>query len=188
VPRDPKRLLEQAHPAACRRLIERGRPESQVNAMPAVQAVLIDVVETHQQLYQEAMQWMYVPFAARAGRTDRDVANWGEGLRFLVSLSPFPALEACNATVTNSDRYVAALRCVEALRLYAHGHGGRLPESLDKITEVPIPQNPVTGKPFPYKLEGEVALLDVAGPGHIAPWRWRITIRKPSASPAPPAR
>jgi len=188
VPRDPQRLLEQAHPGACRRLIERGRPESQVGAMPAVQAVLIDAVETHQQLYQEAMRWMYVPFAVRAGRTDRDLAKWGEGLRFLISLSPLPALEACNTAVTISDRDVAALRCVEALRLYAHGHGGRLPESLDKIAEVPIPQNPVTGEPFPYKLEGEMALLDVAGPGNSAPWRWQITIRKPSAPPAPPAK
>ena len=58
------------------------------------------------------------------------------------------------------ERDFTSLRIIEALRLYAYNHEGKLPESLDDIKEVPIPQsNPLTGKPFSYRLEGDTAVL-----------------------------
>ena len=50
---------------------------------------------------------------------------------------------------------------VEALRLYAHSHNGCLPEKLDEMTEVPIPDDPVTGKPFVYRLDGATATIEL---------------------------
>ena len=44
------------------------------------------------------------------------------------------------------------LRCVEAMRLYAAAHDGKLPSKLEEITEVPVPVDPVTGKSFAFKL------------------------------------
>jgi hypothetical protein len=75
------------------------------------------------------------------------------------------------------DRKVAALRAVEALRLHVAAHDGRLPESLDQIKAVPVPADPMTGKPFEYRLDGESAVLT----GRASPpFRlvYRITIRK----------
>jgi hypothetical protein len=74
-----------------------------------------------------------------------------------------------SAAMTNElDRRVAALRVVEAIRMYAATKGGALPESLDNITDVPVPLDPVTGKPFGYHLEGGRA--QVSGPsGGMAP-------------------
>jgi len=57
------------------------------------------------------------------------------------------------------DRDIALLRLTEALRMYAAGHKGKLPQSLDEIKEVPIPTNPVTGKPFPYEVHGDRATI-----------------------------
>jgi hypothetical protein len=57
------------------------------------------------------------------------------------------------------EREIDALRIVEALRHYAVGHGSRLPESLDKITDLPIPNDPFTGKPFHYEVKDGVATL-----------------------------
>jgi hypothetical protein len=34
-----------------------------------------------------------------------------------------------------------------------------LPKSLDDVTETPVPENPATGKPFEYGVEGDVATL-----------------------------
>ena len=78
-----------------------------------------------------------------------------------------------------TDRQLAALRCIEALRLYAAGHDGKLPPTLDDIKEVPIPSNPVTGKPFSYRLEGRTAVLE-AGGGPITRPRpqYHITVAK----------
>ncbi len=55
------------------------------------------------------------------------------------------------------DRRIAMLRVIEALRLYAAAHGGALPESLDRITEVSVPADPATGKPFVYRRAGAAA-------------------------------
>lgn len=51
------------------------------------------------------------------------------------------------------------LRLLEALRLYAAQHDARLPDRLDDVTEVPIPIDPVTGRPFEYRRDGAKARL-----------------------------
>jgi hypothetical protein len=52
------------------------------------------------------------------------------------------------------ERRVDALRCVEAIRLYAAAHG-KLPASLKDISEVPIPTDPVSRQPFEYAVRGD---------------------------------
>ncbi len=57
-----------------------------------------------------------------------------------------------------------ALMVVEALRHYSKTHGGTLPKSLEAITELPVPENPITRAPFHYELlsPGEVIIgIDV---------------------------
>lgn len=56
------------------------------------------------------------------------------------------------------EQRIALLRHVEALRLYAAGHDGKLPEKLSDIA-VPLPNDPFTGKPFVYKRERATAQL-----------------------------
>jgi hypothetical protein len=70
-----------------------------------------------------------------------------------------PALTRSAATFARADRMMAALTAVEAIRSYAAGHDGKLPEKLEDATETPVPDNPVTGKPFEYHVDGQVATL-----------------------------
>jgi hypothetical protein len=56
------------------------------------------------------------------------------------------------------DQRIALLRHVEALRLYAAEHDGRLPAKLSEIA-VPLPDDPLTGKPFRYEVTGDTAHL-----------------------------
>jgi hypothetical protein len=55
------------------------------------------------------------------------------------------------------------LRHVEALRLYAAEHEGQLPAHLADVA-VPLPDNPFTGKPFVYSVDGATAHLRGSGP------------------------
>jgi hypothetical protein len=57
------------------------------------------------------------------------------------------------------DRRIAALRCIEAIRLHAAAHEGKLPARLGDITEVPVPVDPMTGKEFEYTVAGDKATL-----------------------------
>lgn len=61
------------------------------------------------------------------------------------------------------DRHVAALQCIEAIRLYAGSHNSTFPGKLLDVKEVDIPADPVTKKPFSYNLSGSAALLEAPG-------------------------
>ncbi len=64
--------------------------------------------------------------------------------------------------ITNSmERHIAALTCIEALRLYAGAHDGKFPEKLSNVTEVKIPDDPVSKKPFSYNRTGSEAVLEI---------------------------
>ncbi|HEX5269924.1 MAG TPA: hypothetical protein VFW33_05535, partial [Gemmataceae bacterium] len=81
------------------------------------------------------------------------------------------------------DRRIAALRCVEALRLYAAAHDGKLPVALADVKEVPIPDDPMTGKPFAYKVDGDTATITAGPPpGDPTPAQntliYELTLRK----------
>jgi hypothetical protein len=60
------------------------------------------------------------------------------------------------------ERRVAVLRHVEALRMYAAGNGGRVPAALSAVG-LPLPADPLSGKPFGYEVTGGVAVLSAPG-------------------------
>jgi hypothetical protein len=101
----------------------------------------------------------------------------------------FPALRATRGAVARNDRHFAVLRVIEALRLYAASHVGKLPTQLSEITEVPIPDDPVTGKSFNYRLERDTAYLespgvkDPARPVLQAPLNFEIKMVNPYLAP-----
>ena len=59
------------------------------------------------------------------------------------------------------SRHIAVLQCVEAIRLYAGLHEGKFPEKLSDVTDIKVPVDPVTKKPFSYKSTGSEAVLEL---------------------------
>jgi hypothetical protein len=85
------------------------------------------------------------------------------------------ATQAAATALMSREREVAVLRLIEALRLHA-GQTDELPASLDDVAVVPSPLNPMTGKPFDYRLEGKTARITLPksdGP----PWEERYEIQ-----------
>lgn len=57
------------------------------------------------------------------------------------------------------DRFIKLLQTVEAIRHEIAINGGKIPESLDAITGLPIPSDPLTGKAFVYEInDGKMTL------------------------------
>ena len=56
-----------------------------------------------------------------------------------------------------AEQRVAALRVIEGLRLHAAEHGA-LPASLDAV-KLPLPPDPVSGKPFTYAVKDGAATV-----------------------------
>ncbi|MHC4738780.1 MAG: hypothetical protein ACYS9Y_07735 [Planctomycetota bacterium] len=75
-----------------------------------------------------------------------------------------PAHDKTRVIMKRLDRNIAVLQCVEALRLYAGTADGKFPKDLSNITEVDVPLDPVTGKPFVYSRTGSKAVLEGPAP------------------------
>ena len=91
-------------------------------------------------------------------------------------LAVHPAVQKYFATFARADRQQAAITAVEALRSYAAAHSGKLPEQLADLTDTPAPDNPMTGRPFDYRVEGATATL--SDPRTDDPLTYTITIRR----------
>ena len=72
--------------------------------------------------------------------------------------------ERAHLLMNRLDRHVAALQCVEAIRLYAGAHDGKFPNELSSITEISVPNDPVMQKPFVYRCTGSDAVLEAPAP------------------------
>jgi hypothetical protein len=165
-------------------LIDRGRSPEAVELMSVPQVVVLYTVGTFDELRDQAFKWKSLPlaqvreqFAAAEQSTFRQA-----GEREIVPLAQLllPALQAATQAQARTERNFALLRTIEALRLYAAGHNGRLPERLADITEIPVPDDPWVGGPFEYRLSGNTATLETKSPPkfparHFA-YRFEISI------------
>lgn len=158
------------YPAAKRRLIEAGRSPEEVEAMPVAQAVLLYSLEAYAEARDAMFKWTSVPYSEAIGRLadaqEEIMAAYRrhEILPFNIFLTPGSAFITASA---RHERAIAMLRVIEAIRLHAASHEGRLPKQLSEITDVPIPQDPLAGGPFIYRLEGGAATLEASLPPNM---------------------
>jgi hypothetical protein len=135
-------LAAKYYPEARRYLRDHGYKAEQLDAMPAVQVVVLYQTEQYDQYRDEIVKLLSLPaWQARAGmetvgkeigRLRMDAANVFVGLLF-------PAVLKVHEAQVRLERTVAGLRCGEALRLYAAAHDGKAPDRFTDITNVPLP-------------------------------------------------
>ena len=76
-------------------------------------------------------------------------------------------------------RNLAAMINVEAIRGYAASHGGKLPESLDDLVDMPAAVDPATGGAFGYSVKGNVFVLtaEVVDDQERSKFRYEVTVK-----------
>jgi hypothetical protein len=158
------KLCDATLPTVKAALIAAGWKAKDLEAMPAHQIALINQVRVYHEVFDSAAKWYTLPYlesmkgvneAMKAAK--RSAAEGGEVMP--CSRETLKALAATRGAIARNERRIAALRIFEALRIYAAAHGGKLPQQLADITEVPIPIDPVTEKAFDYNVEGDRATL-----------------------------
>lgn len=153
------------YPLAKRGLVERGFSAETVEAMPVAQVILLYTLRQFEELRDELFKWFYVPYAeglpgAKAAEEQLQATRKEFSEVLPVASLLLPAIGSVRSAVVRLDRQIAALRVIEALRMYGASHDGRLPEKLADITQVPMPLDPTTDQPFAYRLDGDTAHLE----------------------------
>jgi hypothetical protein len=163
-------------PASRRRLVESGLAPKLVDQLPPTQAILLDEKRSYEIRRDDRIKLIALPLWELDATAGDEPAGGEDGL--LTDLLPHVA--KLRRTQAQLEQQIAMLRHVEALRLHAADHGGKLPAGLADI-RVPLPVDPITGKAFAYAVDGATAHLRGApagGQSHGAGVHYEVTLLK----------
>jgi hypothetical protein len=142
--------------AARRRLVEVGFPEERLDRFPPEQLLILDEWREFEVRRDEGMKLVNLPTWQAEAMGLGEPYHRTKDVGTLFADLFLPALFKVRRAQGRLEQRIALLRHVEALRMYAADHDGKLPEILEDIP-VALPVDPFTGKPFRYKLEGTTA-------------------------------
>jgi hypothetical protein len=176
------------YPAAKQRLLDAGLDKAKVEAMPVGQVMAVDAGREYHALADELVKWMYVPYTVMRQRErpnpfpehgGNKIQSFSRGFGYLMGSLLLPSLENARATAVRFEWQLNAMMAVEAIRMHA-AETGKLPAKLDDVKIVPVPENPATGQPYAYHVDGETAVIDLPfsdGFRNVA-WRFEIKLAK----------
>jgi hypothetical protein len=145
--------------AARGRLVKNGLSEKLLLKFPSEQVVLLDDLRELTVRRDEVIKLMKLPV-----RQFQDLLNKNEKLKEETLLGNLGAkFESIRIWQGRLEQRFGLLRHVEAIRLYAADHKGALPAKLTDCT-VPLPNDPMTDKPFRYEVKDGVAHLRSSPP------------------------
>lgn len=152
-----------AYPLGKERLLELGKTETEIESLSVYQIAVPFIFEELRNAYEQ----MYVLAALANGESHTEIRNTFDGpldytnpANMVIGLL-MPAFEAAKTAHYRQQQTLERLKIVHAIRLHARKNGGELPDSLEDIKVVPVPKiDPISGKPFVYKRNGNTASVD----------------------------
>jgi hypothetical protein len=172
--------------AAARQFVARtkGISAEKADAMPPAQVLLVYMMGMYREDRDDWFRASYLPYpearpAFNESKKRLNDAPNPEG--HILARTLLPALDKVMSRQMGVERHLAALRVIEAMRIYAAAHEGRLPKKLGDISEVPVPNDPGREGPFEHLYEdGSGTLLSRSPAEHLSYYdqRYRLTLRQ----------
>jgi hypothetical protein len=138
--------------SARKRLVETGIPDERLRQFPAAQVIMLDEKREFEVRRDEYTKLYSLP----TWQVEEQVVKFAPVNDDSVLGFFLPATHKVRRAQGRLEQRIALLRHVEALRMYAAEHDGKLPAKLSDFT-VPLPADPFTGKPIRYNVEGDTA-------------------------------
>lgn len=170
-------------------LLARGHKKEDVEVMPAVQAAFLNSFEKYRELADEHRKWFLMPpadalpgMARAADKAKKVQAQAKNDMVLSVFVMILPAVEKVHNATVRTDRRVAMMRAVEAIRMHM-AVTKSLPAKLEDVKLVPVPDDPLTAKPFVFEVtEAGFSLSCPQGVlgaiGRTVDYRFDVTVRK----------
>ncbi|MCC9600272.1 hypothetical protein LOC67_06840 [Stieleria sp. JC731] len=154
-------LADNSTPSARQSLIDRGMNADVVNQMSKIRAVLLnanyEITEQTDALQkgfllseperQSVLKVSEADFAEWRNKNPQNIASILTGLLL-------PAVTAVNQSGVRTQLRLRRLMAVESIRNHA-AIEGQLPESLQAVADLPVPNDPYTGASFDYSVDNE---------------------------------
>ena len=160
----------------------KGLSDAEIEKLPKEQLLLQYTAGYFCEMRDEAFRYMYLTSqeAKNVKRSTTDIIKEARSKEIIpIGSLLLPAIERTITATERFDRKVAALRIVEAIRCHAAENNNELPASLDKISCLPVPTDPVTGQAFSYEMKDGIATLKAEDPVNVRNGiHYRISIRK----------
>lgn len=186
-------LMLKTYPKAKRDLLAQGMSLEQVEAMSIGQVLAVHEARTQRYIYDEMFKLTLLPPDQVEDRWF-DIEKRLREQGYLVGASDpsyevlpisrilLPAVQSAWFAQMRLERELAALQTLEAIRMHAAEHGS-LPASLGEIRIVPALLDPLYGRPFTYRKEGDRAVLEVpprpAAEPRLDARRYILSLRSP---------
>jgi hypothetical protein len=163
-------LALKAYPDAKKYLADQGYTKEEIEALPALQAVVVYFLDQYNQVRDDVLKWANAPPWQAKPKIDEisraafKAAQGGGGNPIIGLL--MPAISKVYEAQTRTEHVIARLRCAEALRLYAAAHDGKAPPKLADVGDLPLPTDPYTGKGFDgfYRANDGRGVLETPAP------------------------
>jgi hypothetical protein len=165
------------YPQGCDRLLEQGCKAEEIERLSVYQVVTPFVLQEIKAAYDRLLVTATFPYGSSHSAIifDESICEKIQSPVDIYLLLIMPALDAAKRACLRQHQTQELVKIIEAIRYYAAVHDGRLPESLGAIKEVVIvTDDPMTGKPFGYKVEGRTAMIDFT---HVGKCRMEITVQ-----------
>jgi hypothetical protein len=161
---------------ATERLFDLGHKHADLAKLSALQVIVMDDHAQYEADMDEFTKWTNVPFwqiPADFGLQKPRSGAFGQLL---------PAYYKVMVGKMRMHQNVALLTVAEGVRAHAAANAGKLPAALDAV-KLPLPADPVTGKPFVYELkDGKATVRGTPAPGREKDpsfnRAYEITVRK----------
>jgi hypothetical protein len=160
-----------------------GMSATGVEAMPPAQVLLLHMSHYYCEVRDNVFKQSYLPFAQTRSLhldAEKELKSLPDTEAARVPRLFLPAIHKVMLADIRLERRLAMLMAIEALRMHA-AKSGQLPDKLDQVTIVPVPNDPGTDQPFEYQRDGQTATLSSRLPGErleITGLRYRVTLRK----------
>ena len=175
------------YPEARKALLAAGMKAEELDKLSQIQVVARHAQRRYEEAMDDLTKWTYHPayweVRPKLQQMEKSLKERDQLLPGLGAGELIGAVSKAFSANMRTERRIAALRVVEAIRMHAAVGDGKLPAKLANITIVPVPVDPWTGKEFDYRLKGDTATLTgLAPPGeeptHSNFVQYELTLKK----------
>lgn len=185
-------FLVQGRGEAKRGLLARAKwTAEQLDAMPPFQVVGLYAYLEYRDSLEEMVKWVHAPnglrhpgfqkasekYAQALGRLDRIFFRGVLGKVFGLGDSIGASYRKIYGAAARTDRRFAVLEYIEALRMYAAANG-KWPDAAADVADVPLPNDPATGKPLEYQVLENKAVVTVGKSEGVDGVSYEVFLRK----------